>query len=70
MVLAVPPGTQIIDNETNEVLLDLLEEGQREVFLEGGKGGLGNTHFKIQEIKDLLILNQDYQEKAKRLDLS
>ncbi|WP_417325454.1 GTPase ObgE [Halarcobacter sp.] len=46
MVLAVPPGTQIIDNETNEVLLDLLEEGQREVFLEGGKGGLGNTHFK------------------------
>ncbi len=46
MVLSVPPGTQIIDNETNEVLLDLLEEGQREVFLEGGKGGLGNTHFK------------------------
>ncbi len=46
MVLAVPPGTQIIDNKTNEVLLDLLEEGQREVFLEGGKGGLGNTHFK------------------------
>lgn len=46
MVLVVPPGTQVIDNETDEVLLDLLEEGQREVFLEGGKGGLGNTHFK------------------------
>ncbi|NVJ52942.1 MAG: GTPase ObgE [Campylobacteraceae bacterium] len=46
MVLVVPPGTQVIDNETDEVLLDLLEEGQKEVFLEGGKGGLGNTHFK------------------------
>lgn len=46
LVLVVPPGTQVIDNETNEVLLDLLEEGQKEVFLEGGKGGLGNTHFK------------------------
>ncbi len=46
LVLVVPPGTQVIDSETNEVLLDLLEEGQREVFLEGGKGGLGNTHFK------------------------
>ena len=46
MILVVPPGTQVIDNETNEVLLDLLEEGQRETFLEGGKGGLGNTHFK------------------------
>ncbi|RXK03525.1 GTPase ObgE [Halarcobacter bivalviorum] len=46
LVLVVPPGTQVIDNETDEVILDLLEEGQREVFLEGGKGGLGNTHFK------------------------
>ncbi|RXK13037.1 GTPase ObgE [Halarcobacter mediterraneus] len=46
LVLVVPPGTQVIDSETNEVLLDLLEEGQKEVFLEGGKGGLGNTHFK------------------------
>ncbi len=46
MILVVPPGTQVIDNQTGEVLLDLLEEGQKELFLEGGKGGLGNTHFK------------------------
>ena len=26
--------------------LDLIKEGQREIFLKGGKGGLGNTHFK------------------------
>jgi GTPase len=42
----VPPGTQVIDNETNEILLDLLEDGQKVKFLEGGKGGLGNVRFK------------------------
>ncbi len=45
-VLIVPPGTQIIDANTNEVLLDLVQEGQKVKFLEGGKGGLGNMHFK------------------------
>ncbi len=46
LVLVVPPGTQVIDDETGEVLLDLLVEGQKELFMEGGKGGLGNYHFK------------------------
>jgi len=44
--IIVPPGTQVVDALTNEVLYDLVEEGQREMFLEGGKGGLGNSHFK------------------------
>ncbi|MCT7601259.1 GTPase ObgE [Aliarcobacter butzleri] len=46
LVLVVPPGTQVIDDETNEVLFDLLENGEKILFLEGGKGGLGNVHFK------------------------
>jgi GTP-binding protein len=46
LVVIVPPGTQVIDVETNEVLLDLLEEGEKKLFLEGGMGGLGNVHFK------------------------
>ncbi len=45
-LLIVPPGTQIIDAQSGEVLLDLIEEGQKVKFLEGGKGGLGNMHFK------------------------
>ncbi len=45
-VIVVPPGTQIIDAETGEVLLDMVEDTQEVKFLEGGKGGLGNTHFK------------------------
>ncbi len=44
--IVVPPGTQVIDIETGEIFLDLIEEGQRVLFLEGGKGGLGNMHFK------------------------
>ena len=46
LVLIVPPGTQVIDEDTNEVLFDLLENGEKVLFLEGGKGGLGNVHFK------------------------
>jgi GTP-binding protein len=45
-IIIVPPGTQILDMETSEVLFDMLEDGQEVKFLEGGKGGLGNTHFK------------------------
>jgi len=45
-VIIVPPGTQIIDEESGEVLFDMIEDGQEELFLTGGKGGLGNTHFK------------------------
>ena len=46
LVLIVPPGTQVINDDTGEVLLDLLEEGDKKLLIEGGKGGLGNTHFK------------------------
>lgn len=46
LLLSVPPGTQVIDDLTGEVLLDLLVEGEVVTFIEGGKGGLGNVHFK------------------------
>jgi len=46
LVLIVPLGTQVLDDETGEVLLDLLKKGQKKLLLKGGKGGLGNTHFK------------------------
>ncbi len=45
-IVVVPPGTQVIDAETGEVLLDLTAPGEKVKFLEGGKGGLGNVHFK------------------------
>ncbi len=45
-VIIVPPGTQVVDQESGEVLFDMLTHGQEVKFLQGGKGGLGNTHFK------------------------
>jgi len=46
MFITVPPGTTVVDMETGEELLDLVNEGDEILFLEGGKGGLGNMHFK------------------------
>ena len=45
-VIIVPPGTQILDMENGDVLFDMLTHGQEVKFITGGKGGLGNTHFK------------------------
>jgi GTP-binding protein len=41
----VPVGTIIRDAETNEVLVDFMEDGQEWVACKGGRGGKGNTHF-------------------------
>lgn len=46
LTLHVPPGTQIIDVESGDVLLDLTTDKEVVEFLQGGKGGLGNVHFK------------------------
>jgi len=46
IVLKVPVGTQVMDEDKETVLLDFTEAGQRIVFLRGGDGGFGNHHFK------------------------
>ncbi len=45
-VLKVPVGTTVIDEDTQEVLGDLAEQGQRLKVAQGGFHGLGNTRFK------------------------
>jgi GTP-binding protein len=42
----VPLGTVAKDVETNEVLAEITENGQEYIILKGGRGGLGNHHFK------------------------
>lgn len=42
----VPLGTVAKDAETGEVLFEITSDGQEEVLMKGGRGGLGNTHFK------------------------
>jgi GTP-binding protein len=46
LFVIVPPGTQVFDAETEELLFDLLNDGDEVKFLEGGRGGLGNSAFK------------------------
>ena len=46
VVLKVPPGTQILDEDGETLIADLTEPGQRIVLLEGGNGGFGNARFK------------------------
>lgn len=42
----VPLGTVIKDAETGQTLFEITEHGQEKILLEGGKGGLGNWHFR------------------------
>ncbi|MCP1660518.1 GTPase ObgE [Neisseria perflava] len=44
--LRMPVGTLIRDLDTDEIVADLTHHGQRVVLARGGKGGLGNIHFK------------------------
>jgi len=46
IIVEVPLGTIARDIETGEELLEITEHGQEAVLMKGGKGGLGNWHFR------------------------
>lgn len=46
VILRMPVGTVILDGVTEQVIGDLTVHGQRLLLAQGGKGGLGNIHFK------------------------
>ena len=46
VVIEVPLGTVARDAETGEILCEVTENGQKVVLVPGGRGGLGNDHFK------------------------
>jgi GTP-binding protein len=45
IIMPVPPGTILRDNETKEILAEILEDGQEVVIAPGGRGGKGNSFF-------------------------
>ena len=46
IILEVPLGTVARDAETGEVHFEITEEGEERILVKGGRGGLGNFHFK------------------------
>lgn len=46
LIIKVPMGTVVIDEETGLVMKDLVEDGESFVAAKGGRGGKGNVHFK------------------------
>ncbi len=67
----VPQGTIILDDETGDVLADLTEDKQEFVVCKGGRGGLGNQHFKssTKQTPRIAELGEPGEEKWVKLEL-
>ncbi len=46
MIIKVPVGTEILEEDGETLIADLVEEGQEVLLAKGGNGGFGNLHFK------------------------
>lgn len=46
VVLKLPLGTVVMDEDTGKIVSEIIEDGQRVVLCKGGNGGFGNTRFK------------------------
>jgi GTP-binding protein len=71
LYINVPPGTVVWDDETNEILADLTEPNEEVSVARGGKGGLGNTHFKTstRQAPRIAELGEPGEERWLRLEL-
>lgn len=68
--ILLPPGAMIYDDATGELLADL-QPGDRVVIAKGGKGGLGNDHFKsaTHQAPREFTFGEPGEEKTLRLEL-
>ena len=46
LIIKVPAGTVITEKQTGKIIVDLKLHGEKIIVAKGGKGGLGNVHFK------------------------
>jgi GTP-binding protein len=67
--MRMPVGTIISDAETGEVLVELLEHGQRARLAKGGDGGFGNLHFKTSTNRSPRQKTPGWPGEARKLQL-
>src|SRR5512147_915630 len=69
LIIYVPPGTVLFDADTNELIGDLTEPGQRLTVLKGGRGGRGNQHFATSRNQAPRTAEKGEPEQEKRVKL-
>ncbi len=71
LIIKVPEGTVVYDDESGKVITDMSQDNMREVILKGGRGGLGNMNFATSTMQAPKYAQpgQDAQELWVRLEL-
>jgi GTPase len=71
LVLRMPVGTVITDEETGTLIADLANHGAKELIAKGGAGGLGNIHFKssVNRAPRQRTMGEEGEKRRVRLEL-
>ncbi|MFC5700492.1 GTPase ObgE [Cohnella faecalis] len=71
MIVRVPPGTVVIDDDSGETVADLTRHGQEVIVAKGGRGGRGNTRFKtsVNTAPSIAENGEEGQERWVNLEL-
>ncbi len=71
MLVRVPPGTSVYDDDTNELIADLVFHGQKVVIAKGGRGGRGNIRYatSVNPAPEIAENGEPGQERYVRLEL-
>ena len=71
VVVSLPVGTVVYDEDTGELLADLVADGEQAVIAQGGRGGRGNSHFatSTNRVPTRCELGTEGEERRLRLEL-
>jgi GTPase len=71
LVIRMPVGTVITDEETGIIIADLAKHGEKEMIAKGGAGGLGNIHFKssVNRAPRQKTMGEEGEKRRVRLEL-